>query len=927
MEEAIEMAENEGMKVILLGDLNIDLKLGSYDRYKENADRLHETAHLLNKSKLHNLGIHYKQRMGIGDWTWHMDKTGTHYFSRTDYILTRDITDFTFLKIKQPRFDSDHRMVLAGLNVDNKYREKIYITRRARLDIKIKDATRVDTILEELKDEVPKRNRKVEDRKQSWISLETWKLIDQKVSARRHRKTNLCKVLRKKIRKSLKKDREERCEKAAKEIEEYLTKGKSKEAYAKLRFWYKPKEKPSKPTLQDERRTREEYDLLYRSSTPDKENIVVQRMKDDINDDIPSEEEIKKAVMRMRLGKTPGATGIKVEDLRKWMEQAENDNNRENWEKMVEVVQLAFTEMKLPKRFGMGILVLIPKGEPNQYRGIALLEVIYKVISNIINNRISNKIKYHDAIHGFRRGRGTTTAISELKLLMRTTMKNKKSYARYLVFLDLKKAYDTLDRKRTLEILEAYGVGPNIRRFIEETWNMDEMIPKQAGFYGKSFKASRGVRQGDIMSPTIFNVICDAVINYCEQKFVELYPNCKIPKSMFYADDGVITGSNVEDVQNLLDIYTDAFERVGLKMNVAKTKAMIMEGRKNITCIRGGKDEPSYAERMNEMIICSRCDLTIKRSSIKKHEASRKCIQTGQKKRKELQRDENVCLPCTPSTYNISVKEGNATKCPIDKCKYETCKPASMRQHFRNTHIEDIIIIEEEGLLSRCEKCGIFQKNVGEKHQQSKQCRSNTEDRLIKLRQKENERLAKETVFTVNNVAVENVKEFKYLGRIVTHEDDDMKAVDHNIKRASVAWARLQKLLCKGKMKNPRSATSIYKTVIQAVLLYGSETWKMSQAIIIKLNNFHRRCARHIAGQHIRPIDDGKWEYPRTEEILERTGLEQIEKYITQRRIQVMEYLNPNSKAMLNLTNDNEIEIKMEEVIWWKPMTPILNLT
>jgi hypothetical protein len=71
------------------------------------------------------------------------------------------------------------------------------------------------------------------------------------------------------------------------------------------------------------------------------------------------------------------------------------------WRNVVELVQLAFTEEPLPRAFKVGILVLIPKGVPDQYCGVALLEVIYKLISSIINCLIANNICFHEAIHGF----------------------------------------------------------------------------------------------------------------------------------------------------------------------------------------------------------------------------------------------------------------------------------------------------------------------------------------------------------------------------------------------------------------------------------------------------------------------------------------------------------------------------------------------
>jgi hypothetical protein len=86
------------------------------------------------------------------------------------------------------------------------------------------------------------------------------------------------------------------------------------------------------------------------------------------------------------------------------MVEAKESNDfkkREIWRRVAQLVQMAFTDQPLPKSFGIGILVLIPKGVPDQYRGITLLEVIYKLLSSIINQRISLKIQYHDAIHGF----------------------------------------------------------------------------------------------------------------------------------------------------------------------------------------------------------------------------------------------------------------------------------------------------------------------------------------------------------------------------------------------------------------------------------------------------------------------------------------------------------------------------------------------
>ena len=57
----------------------------------------------------------------------------------------------------------------------------------------------------------------------------------------------------------------------------------------------------------------------------------------------------------------------------------------------------------------------------------------------------------------------------------------------YVIFLDLTKAYDTLDRSRCLEFLEGYGVGPNARRLLNTYWRRLTMVARAASYYGTAF--------------------------------------------------------------------------------------------------------------------------------------------------------------------------------------------------------------------------------------------------------------------------------------------------------------------------------------------------------------------------------------------------------------------------------------------------------
>ena len=129
---------------------------------------------------------------------------------------------------------------------------------------------------------------------------------------------------------------------------------------------------------------------------------------------------------------------------------------------------------------------------------------------SLINRRLMAEISFHDTIHGFRAGRRRGTAALDAKLLQQIT--SMREAVLFEVFLDLRKAYVSLERERELRLLAAYGVGPRMVRLIRAYWNLPTMMAKAVGYFGRPFKGYRGVMQGDPLSSTIFNVVVDAVI-------------------------------------------------------------------------------------------------------------------------------------------------------------------------------------------------------------------------------------------------------------------------------------------------------------------------------------------------------------------------------------------------------------------------------
>ena len=83
-----------------------------------------------------------------------------------------------------------------------------------------------------------------------------------------------------------------------------------------------------------------------------------------------------------------------------------------------------------------------------------------------------------------------------------------------MIFLNLHKAYNALDRSRCMEILEGYSVGPQSCRLLQTYCRRLTMVARVVGYYGEAFQGARGVTQGDPLSPTIFKVVVDAVVRH-----------------------------------------------------------------------------------------------------------------------------------------------------------------------------------------------------------------------------------------------------------------------------------------------------------------------------------------------------------------------------------------------------------------------------
>lgn len=115
---------------------------------------------------------------------------------------------------------------------------------------------------------------------------------------------------------------------------------------------------------------------------------------------------------------------------------------------------------------------------------------------------------------------------------------------------------------------------------------------------------------------------------------------------------------------------------------------------------------------------------------------------------------------------------------------------------------------------------------------------------------------------------------------------------------------------------DPGVAGWFYKALAQSVLLYGSETWVLTKAMITALEGFHHRVARSISGQKGRYIAaEDRWVYPPIETALAAAKLYPLEHYLSERRNRLVDTIA--TRPILTLCMESERLSGAAPRKWW----------
>ncbi|HVX00978.1 MAG TPA: reverse transcriptase family protein, partial [Candidatus Babeliaceae bacterium] len=277
-------------------------------------------------------------------------------------------------------------------------------------------------------------------------------------------------------------------------------------------------------------------------------------------------EELKLTLRRMKRRKTPGPDGVPTECYRNLPGPA--------LQVLLLILNHVMRSEKGLQEWKSSTIQTLHKGGPvdqlNNYRPIALLNVSYKIFTRILYQRMYCVMEgeglLSDAQGGWRKGISTATKISTLIGVIQDSKDKNKPL--HLVYIDIRKAYDTIEYWMLQRVLSEMGFSPKIKRLIQNLYKGVHSDVVTA--YGKSGKINikRGVRQGCPLSPLLFMLCMEPLLHWLKESRMgykvdeELQINVQA-----WADDVVLIARSREEMQTLTDMFLKYCDEYGLTLN------------------------------------------------------------------------------------------------------------------------------------------------------------------------------------------------------------------------------------------------------------------------------------------------------------------------------------------------------------------------
>ena len=219
-------------------------------------------------------------------------------------------------------------------------------------------------------------------------------------------------------------------------------------------------------------------------------------------------------------------------------------------------------------------------GNVDNLRPIAIASTLLKIIEWGILNRLLNTIKEKKLISkkqiGFMKNAGTELNLMRIRSRTHDLKKLKiNKLNKYILFIDLKNAYDKVNHKRLFMKLRKAKIGEDIITIIEKIYSKAGL---KIDTLNEKINVNNGVLQGSLISPMLFNLYINDLIEDIDKMAFEI---------LAYADDLAVICENETTLVEVMKVIHRWSEENGIMVNKKKSGILVIQGKEDRKEING----------------------------------------------------------------------------------------------------------------------------------------------------------------------------------------------------------------------------------------------------------------------------------------------------------------------------------------------------
>ena len=226
-----------------------------------------------------------------------------------------------------------------------------------------------------------------------------------------------------------------------------------------------------------------------------------------------------------------------------------------------------------PSAFKVGITSLIPKSadsvEPKDFRPITMSSMLCRQFHRILAARFEQHVPLSPRQKAFKRGDGLVDNAVILRSLLKDHCAKSRSVC--VAFIDVAKAFDSVSHDYTLVVCRRMGIPEVFVEYIRRLYD-GGTITRRCGRQrdSRTFTVRRGVRQGDPLSPFLFNLVMDWLLSMLDENLGVEEATGVRDNHLDFADDLALISETPEGLKALAREYEALLGSVGLRSNAGK---------------------------------------------------------------------------------------------------------------------------------------------------------------------------------------------------------------------------------------------------------------------------------------------------------------------------------------------------------------------